>query len=446
MIEHPVPQNITEYRFHLIGNMTVKQFLILLAGSGLAFLVYTTNLPSLLKWPLILALFGFGAAAAFVPYEERTLDQWLVNFLRAIYRPTKYYWRRQPKMPSFFTYVSRRNSTDDQLQQTDSWLPNRQQQIQTYLSSLQSVQDTTPDPLDVLGHNQHINDLFNQVAAASNVSPGENQQELLKPHLQVRARPLRPMAKSNPKDVSNQSSRVHSSDTSRHLPPPTAPNKASEKSLHSTTSPAADQNIQRGTVKVAPMSTGNHTPRDKKVDNHDFPHQNSPSQKDSYLSSDNNISAPQPSAVQPVIFNRDLPFPSLPEEPNMLVGMVHDSHDKIVPGAIIEILDESGNTARAMKTNALGQFYISSPLQNGVYHIETEGTDLQFPVYEIKLDGQVLDPIDIKAWSVDNSNSAAKAVNNPQSLPTDQQADDNQKTINSAPALHTTHNSTATAV
>ena len=69
MIEHPVPQNITAYQFHLIGNMTIKQFLILLVGAGLAFLFYTTNLPGIIKWPLILIFFGGGAMAAFVPMK-----------------------------------------------------------------------------------------------------------------------------------------------------------------------------------------------------------------------------------------------------------------------------------------------------------------------------------------------------------------------------------------
>lgn len=403
MIEHPVPQNITEYRFHLIGNMTVKQFLILLAGTGIAFLFYTTNLPGILKWFLMIVFFGAGAAAAFVPFEERTLDQWLINFIKAIYRPTKYFWRREPDMPSFFNYVPHRSSQQDKIEQTDQWLPNRQQQIQSYLSSLQSNQTMAPDPLDVFtNQNQQINDLFDQVAAASNIAPGETQKELLKPDLQVRARPLRKNAQTQ--NGNPQAAAVHSSDTSGHEQTKTKPVNQSTVPNAETKPHTTDRDVQRGTIQVAPMSTSKNSPQDKEIDNHTQPRQNGPSQKQSYLTADDTTSSSQSSqTVQPAVFDRDLPFPSLPNEPNVLVGMVHDPEEHIIPGAIIEILDENGNTVRAMKTNTLGQFYISSPLRDGTYHLETESSNYKFPVYELHVSGETLDPVDIKALAPSTS-------------------------------------------
>ena len=120
--------------------------------------------------------------------------------------------------------------------------------------------------------------------------------------------------------------------------------------------------------------------------------------EDSYAAADTITSSSQSSSdVQPAIFDRTLPFPSIPTEPNMLVGMVHNKQGKILPGAIVEILDEKGNTVRAMKTNSLGQFYISSALKPGSYRIETEDMDHQFPVYEIKIENKPLDPVNIVA-------------------------------------------------
>ena len=64
--------------------------------------------------------------------------------------------------------------------------------------------------------------------------------------------------------------------------------------------------------------------------------------------------------ILPAVFDRNLPFPSLPTQPNMLVGMVHDQQGKIIPNAIIEILDEKGSTL-GYETNTLGQFIYHSP-------------------------------------------------------------------------------------
>ena len=77
MQEHPVPQNVTGYEFHLIGQMTLKQFFT--AGIGVLFAIITnaTNLPGIFKFPLIF-IFGVGGfGMAFVPYEGRSLDKWL---------------------------------------------------------------------------------------------------------------------------------------------------------------------------------------------------------------------------------------------------------------------------------------------------------------------------------------------------------------------------------
>ena len=86
MEQHPIPQNVTKYQFHLIGDMTIKQFLMLGGGIVLAFISFKlTILPTFLRLPLAGIFAGGGAALAFVPFEERSLDIWLINFFRAIY-------------------------------------------------------------------------------------------------------------------------------------------------------------------------------------------------------------------------------------------------------------------------------------------------------------------------------------------------------------------------
>jgi hypothetical protein len=402
MIEHPVPQNITSYQFHLIGNMTIKQFLIVLAGAGIGFLFYTTNLPGLIKWSFILFFFSLGALTAFIPYEDRTLDQWIINFIKAIYRPTKFYWRRHPAIPNFLSYVAR---TDLQtLPNPSEWAPQKRQKVQAYLSSIQSGAGLqSADPLDIFTQSQtQITALFTSVQAAENVSPSSDSFRH-KPSLQVRARPLRrrheifqatSTTQATPQSPAPQTTApitpvAHTTSAVRTVKPDQNSNQQPS---------ATPSNLHRSvlTVAVDTVETSPSTAQDTQVAT-DTSITAQPVQQYVDPGSFASSSQGQSDAPIPAIFDHNLPFPTLPTQPNMLVGMVHDAEQKIVSNAIIEILDEQGNTVRAMKTNALGQFYISSALKPGKYLIETEKESLTFPIYSLEINGSVLDPINIQA-------------------------------------------------
>ena len=88
---HPVPQNVTEFQFHLVGDMTIKQFIYLASGLGSAYLVFAlfANPYPIVAYPLILILSASGGALAFLPIQDRPLDHWLGAYFKAIFQPTK---------------------------------------------------------------------------------------------------------------------------------------------------------------------------------------------------------------------------------------------------------------------------------------------------------------------------------------------------------------------
>jgi hypothetical protein len=102
MEQHPVPQQISSYQFRLVGDMTLKQFFQLAGGCLCALIVYASPLPAIFRWPLIVFFVLIGAAMAFLPIEERPLDVWIVAFFRAIYSPTKFYWKASAQPASYF--------------------------------------------------------------------------------------------------------------------------------------------------------------------------------------------------------------------------------------------------------------------------------------------------------------------------------------------------------
>lgn len=92
-----------------------------------------------------------------------------------------------------------------------------------------------------------------------------------------------------------------------------------------------------------------------------------------------------------------LPIPSPPTRANVLVGMVLDQKNEIIEGAILEIRNSDNMPVRALKTNKLGQFMIVTPLENGIYEIETEKEGHQFDIIKIEAKGEIIQPIEIKA-------------------------------------------------
>ncbi|MBU1130235.1 PrgI family protein [Patescibacteria group bacterium] len=94
MEQHPIPQQISSYEFKLVGNMTLKQFGKAAGGVIVAVLINSSKLIFFIKYPLM-SLFGLGGIMmAFVPFQDRPLETWLMAFIKSIYSPTMYLWKK----------------------------------------------------------------------------------------------------------------------------------------------------------------------------------------------------------------------------------------------------------------------------------------------------------------------------------------------------------------
>ena len=102
METHPIPQNISSYRFRLVGDMTLKQFFQIAGGALVSLLFYSTNLHALIKWPLILFFALLGVALAFLPFQERPLETWIAAFFKSVYSPTIFSWNKSVRNPQYY--------------------------------------------------------------------------------------------------------------------------------------------------------------------------------------------------------------------------------------------------------------------------------------------------------------------------------------------------------
>jgi len=95
MDQHAIPQQISSYEFKLVGEMTLKQFLKLAVGLILAFVIYSSKLFFIIKWPLVFIFASSGVALAFIPFQDRPLDIWVKAFIKSIYSPTIYVYKKK---------------------------------------------------------------------------------------------------------------------------------------------------------------------------------------------------------------------------------------------------------------------------------------------------------------------------------------------------------------
>jgi len=95
MEQHPIPQQITSYEFKLVGDMTLKQFGKAAGGIIIALLINSSKLVFFIKWPLMIMFAAGGLALAFVPFQDRPLETWLMAFIKSIYSPTIYTYKKE---------------------------------------------------------------------------------------------------------------------------------------------------------------------------------------------------------------------------------------------------------------------------------------------------------------------------------------------------------------
>lgn len=90
-------------------------------------------------------------------------------------------------------------------------------------------------------------------------------------------------------------------------------------------------------------------------------------------------------------------FPSLPDMPNIMLGIVKDPRGKVLPGIVVEVVDTNNIPVRAFKTNSLGQFMAATPLSNGTYRISFEDPlrRHEFETVEVSLTGEIVQPIEV---------------------------------------------------
>ncbi len=372
MEQHPIPQNISSYQFRLVGDMTLKQFFQLAAGVLISLLIYSLPIHPIIKWPFIVFFTIFGAALAFLPFQERPLEQWVIAFFRSIYSPTVFKWKSIPNEDFF------RKEPDGTTQAMPAIPAPTTTTQPTNIPFVNSLEETEGKFL------RKMAELFNSssvptpqpafagagVSAASMIMPSAMAPQVSAPipttssAIPIDSYPL-PPAQPQVQPETGTSAPIPQGRPEVNVPQTgvvTMPKMVVEESVPT---PAPIPSIPSAPITMAPVAQ--------------------------------TLTGEAVGASQAVEFSTDAAAPSMPTIQNTVSGQVIDPEGKMIEGAILEIKDDQGRPVRALRSNKVGHFLTVTPLLNGKYELTTEKEGFVFEPYTLTTAGEIIPPIAIRA-------------------------------------------------
>ncbi len=439
MDQHPVPQDITGFQFKLVGDMTLKQFGYLAGGAVIAWVFYITNWNPIVKMPLAFFTFTFGVALAFLPIQERPLETWIVNFFKSVYRPTQYIWKKTAAKLDFFDQTLSKKTHDEPLT-TLNPNPTNEEQLNAYLNTMKHISEVKT-PLETK--------TTNEVSEVSEKKGDEREEEPTEaPHEEVLTIDdllAKKSAAENPpitvetlihnREMNNYIVNTEMRKVRREVKneAPIAPNVDDLAKISGFSAPPTDDNISFAIAskqqkideaeainrklilqiddlnqKLADLTRKHESQSDEasqytnqlkeiKVIVEDLKTEKTKLEEELIMAK-KGIKPVDPAAR--VNFTNNLPIAkaidgNLP--PNIIHGLVDDPKGAAIEGVVVLIKNANGSPVRALRTNKLGQFMASTPLENGVYFVELDKEGYTFEEVKAELTGTTISPIEIKA-------------------------------------------------
>lgn len=427
MENHPIPQDVTGFKFKLIGSVTLKQFLYIAGGGVLAAVCFMLPITGIIKYPLSFLFGAVGAALAFVPIDGRPMDVMMKNFIKALPAENQYIYKKRGALELIDEFFAPKIvfAQATPAQQAATPTTNLDAKRAMLFSTLR--QSYRPDEKEEAVLN-NINTFLNE--SSHSVSPKVKNADFSpivpptpQPHVETQA----PLPANNPAVIPApmpSATVALPKETVVARPAPVITNAesipAAAPVMSIPTQPVVIEESQQKAslgddIKVvdsvpvaapqAPKPTPKSptpppTPRVTIAPQEPIP--TTPKTMASHAPSQQASQALTPNTtanVTSVTPGNTLKagFPELPDTPNVVMGIIKDPRGKILPNILVEILDLQGIPVRAFKTNALGQFAAATPLPNGEYTVALEDPRSQneFGQIHISLKGEIFQPLEI---------------------------------------------------
>ena len=402
MENHPIPQDVTGFKFKLIGSVTVKQFLYLILGGIFAAVCFMLPITAFIKYPLVLLFGGVGAALAFIPIEGRPMDVMLKNFAKTLPSENEYIYKKrgaEALILDFFTPKTAVSIKSEQVKtDADNALDARRALLYKTLKRTSRPDEKEEATLTSINAFLHDSSAHSASPSVQNVdaAPKEYSPTSI----------VAPIPQKSAMDLENEVKVVMPTSNPLLETPITKPSPPVQNIEQQATEPVQSTPV----VMPIPVAQPSVTPQPAPIEP-PSPHvTQAPVEPVTTESIPLQVVTPQqptPAATTPTESatvttvgpesSLKAGFPQLPDTPNIVMGIIKDPRGKIIPNILVEIMDVQGIPVRAFKTNALGQFAAATPLPNGEYNVLLEDPRKQneFGQIHIVLDGTIFNPLEI---------------------------------------------------
>lgn len=413
MENHPIPQDVTGFKFKLIGSVTLKQFLYILGGGILAAICFILPISGFIKLPFAFLFGGLGVAIAFIPIEGRPMDVMLKNFLKALPSENRYIFKKrgaEALIFDFFTLHPTHVATAQEVRREDNSLNSRRELL--YKTLKKSYRPDQKEEKMLTNINAYLHESshsaspsMQNIDTAPQITPSPLQ--IVTPSVTISTQtiekvipqkaptipaPVVSVTQPDPQVITQVTQKIQNLDTqSPTLTIDTLQAPIQEPVVPSM--PTMPEVIPPSSIQTAPAKI-----LQQEIPTNPMP-QSSPIVATPVATQAVNVAPNQTGNVTTVAPEASLKagFPQLPDTPNIVLGIIKDPRGKIIPNILVEIMNEQGVPVRAFKTNALGQFAAATPLPNGEYTVILEDTRHQneFEQINIILDGTIFNPLEI---------------------------------------------------
>ncbi|MCL4353718.1 PrgI family protein [Patescibacteria group bacterium] len=384
MENHPIPQDITSFQFKLIGDMTVKQFAYLAAGSIMAWIMFSIQILGVIKFPIAIFIFIAGFSMAFVPLEGRPMDTMIYLFLKALFVPNEYLFKKEGQIAilhiSLNHVAKKRAPGSSSYEKLQSLLKNTTANIRPN-NKLDEREMTFFESLSTFYFPKVPSQNYLNVALPKPERQKETKMEDLVPTdeavIENDERILREQTETIKKELEAAKAKESLEKKTNNFP--VVHQKVAE--LESRLEAAL---MEKGRLEkeLALLSQ----------------RLNSQSQR---VFAPGTFTLPKTQNVVsvPKSMSQTAGMPIVPEIPNILAGVVKDARGNILVNILIEVKDKDGNPVRAFKTNSLGQFSSATPLLNGIYTLEFEDPQgkQRFDKIELAAKGEIIPLLQISS-------------------------------------------------
>lgn len=352
MDSHPIPQDVTNFQFRLIGDMTLKQFGYVAAGVVFAWIVLASPLPFFLKLLFAGACILAGVVLAFVPFEGRPADIMVLYFIKALFNPTQFVYQKfvQASTSPHKTYTPDAPKKEEKKQEEKVTVATTPFVASQAVAAQPKQPEQIPEPPKPIPEQK----------------PAQQSQEpQLKQQIATLTKELADAKTQEVQQAGSTTTAAHEKviDLEQQVQDIAKQKQDLEKQLVYLQKALTEKKQQVFTPTTA-QEPAKETQHVKKV---------------------------------PKQMSASVGTPLVPDVPNLITGVVKDSRGNVLQSILIEIKDKDGNPVRAFKTNPLGQFAAATPLTNGIYTVSFEdpGSKHSFDTVEITANGEILLPLEI---------------------------------------------------